>query len=806
MRGKTGFGQTLGESRIMKKCIKIFAAFDKEAEEDVVRFGDFLGCLNAQCPAIDITVFKSEKALCESLEHPQEKIDGELDECEYFLLILGSQSDDFALDKLHRAIERYAKTHGNPDIHIFVNTSNKGADDVITFFNSEKYEHYVERFEHNDTLNTKFFFWLCAKQKDIAYEVTDINGTPVIMVAGKPISGLVNFDALCNNKKYQYEKKDLIDKRALREKYREEMLNADGEERDDLWDEISALAKEIDELQNNIVAKERDTITLYQNYAKMTLESGYNVKLKRARECIEQGDLDRARKVLDPEGSINNLNSIANENEVLAERIEANKRIAEQEINILLAEIDRLKLDTENKNRFVEIEKSYANIEYFQKKLGLEVTVLFDWAYFLDTQNKHNEAMEKYTQELERCRKLAEVNPDAYIFRVADTRNNLAILQEKTNRFTEAETNYIFALDIQQKLAEVNPNVYMPSVASMLDNLANLQKNTKRYAEAEANYIEALKIRRTLAETNYNAYIPNVATTLNNLALLYTDIQCYADAEAKYTEALDIQRKLAEADPDMYRPNVATTLNNLAILQATTNRYAEAEANYTEALDIRRKLTEINYSAYIPDVATTLYNLARLQADVDRYPESETNYTEALEILQDLVKTSPDVYRPRVASTLYNLAVLYYNTKRYVEAEAIFTKALKIQRTLAEVNPDAYMSDVAETLNNLAILQQKNNHSTEAEVSYTEAVDIYRNLAETNTQAYVDLAETLNKLADFQATISHYTKAADNYTEARNILQGLAEIEPDVYMPYVATMRDKLAELQQQINHSTEEK
>jgi tetratricopeptide (TPR) repeat protein len=741
-----------GESRIMGKRIKIFAAFDKEAEEDVVRFGDFLGCLNAQCHNIDIAVFKSEKALCESLEHPQEKIDCELDECEYFLLILGSQSDDFALDKFHRAIERYAKTHGNPDIHIFVNIANKGAEDVITFFNSEKYEHYVERFEHNDTLKAKFLIWLSAKQKDFTYKVdTDIHGTPVIMVGGKPVSSLIDFDALLNNEDYQDDKKKLIRKRAQREKYRNEALNADGEERDDLWDEISALAKEIDELQNDIATRERDTIILYQNYAKMTLESGYNVKLKKAREHIEQGDLDRARKALDPEGSISNLNALANENDILNERIEANKRIAEQEINILLAEIDRLKLDTGNKNRFAEIEKGYANIEYFQKKLGLEVTVLFDWAYFLATQNRHDEAIEKYTQELERCRKLAETNPDVYIPRAATMLNNLANLQIDTNCYAEAEANYIEALEISRKLANVNPVAYITAVTDTLTNLAVLQQNTNRYTWAETNYTEALKIRRKLAEMNPEVYMPYVAASLNNLASLQQTTNRYTEAKANYTEALEIRRKLAETNPDVYMPHVAKTLNNLATLQVATNRYAEAETNYTEALVIRRKLAEVNPDAYIYSVATTLNDLANLQVLTNRCAEAEANYTEALETYRNLAETNPKVYMPDVARPLHNLANLQASTNRYAEAEANYTEALVIRRKFAEVNPDAHMSHVAKTLNNLANLQAYTNRYAEAEANYTEALEIYRNLAETNPDAYMPYVVTMqNKLADLQ--------------------------------------------------------
>ena len=111
----------------MKKRIKIFAAFDKDVEEDVAHFGDFLCTLNVQCRDIELSIFKGERELCESLERLKEQVDGELETCEYFLLILGGKNNEYLLDKLNRAIENYAKTHGNPDIHIFVNTANKDA-------------------------------------------------------------------------------------------------------------------------------------------------------------------------------------------------------------------------------------------------------------------------------------------------------------------------------------------------------------------------------------------------------------------------------------------------------------------------------------------------------------------------------------------------------------------------------------------------------------------------------------------------------------------------------------------------------
>ena len=235
----------------MKKRVKIFATFGKDAEENAVRFGDFLCTLNAQCKDIEFIIFKDEKELCESLEQSNEQIDNELGSCEYFLLILGGKTDGYALDKLNRAIEHYTATHENPDIHIFVNTANEDTDDIINFFASDKYEHYVEQFSHNDTLKAKFLIWVSAKQKDFTYEADkDNHGTPVIKIGGHPVFRLVDFDALLNNGDYQDEKKKLILKRKEREKCIEEQR--EDEEHNDLRDDINALTKEIEDCIINL--------------------------------------------------------------------------------------------------------------------------------------------------------------------------------------------------------------------------------------------------------------------------------------------------------------------------------------------------------------------------------------------------------------------------------------------------------------------------------------------------------------------------------------------------------------------------
>ena len=661
------------------------------------------------------------------------------------------------------------------EVDSFMRLTCKDADKIIDFFASSQYEHYVEQFRHADTLKAKFLTWLSAKEKDFAYEVDkDIHGSPVIKVGGHPVSGLVDFDALLNNQDYQDEKKKLLRKRMEREKYIEELCKVEGEEHNDLWDDISALTKEIEE------QLEKDTLALYQNYAKMTLENGYNSRLKRALECIECGELDRARRVLDPEGSISNLKAIENENEILAARIETNKKIAKQEINILFTEIDRLKLDTGNKNRFEEIERCYNNIEYFQEKFGLEMTVLYYYGYYLRKQNKRIAAIEKYTKILACCQKRTGVNLNPYL--LPASLNNLAALQEETNRYAEAEANYAEALKLLRELAKKNPDAYLPFLSMSLSNLATLQYKTNRHTEAETKYTEALKIMRERTKSNPISYLTlGMVMALNNLAGLQGDTNRHTEAAVNYAEALKIMREQVKTNSDEYLPNLALTLNNLASLQQDTKRYTEAEANYIEALKIRRELAGTNPDAYLSDVAMALKQLASLQQDTKRYTEAEANYTEALKIIRRLAKTNPDVHLPSVALLLNNLASLQQDTNHHAKAEVSYTESLKIRRKLAGTNPSVHLAKLTNTLCNLAGMQKKICRYEEAEKNYTEAFDIYTQYVEKNHIEYcvklftklknlIDLKEKLSKAEEAEALIKKFeeiAKANNIYDEGK---------------------------------------
>ncbi len=303
---------------------------------------------------------------------------------------------------------------------------------------------------------------------------------------------------------------------------------------------------------------------------------------------------------------------------------------------------------------------------------------------------------------------------------IAQSLNNLALLNDSQGRYPEAEPLYNEALQIYRASL---PDGHL-LIATSLNNLAGLYDSQGRFAEAEPLYNEALQICRASLPDGH----PLIATGLNNLALLYESQGRYPEAEPLYHEALQIRRASL---PDGH-PDIASSLNNLAALYESQGRYPEAEPLYNEALQIYRASLPDGH----PDIANSLNNLAGLYQSQGRYTEAEPLYNEALQIYR---ASLPDGH-PDIASSLNNLAALYYDQGRYTEAEPLYHEALQIRRACL---PDGHPL-IATSLNNLAELHRAQGRYTEAEPLFKEALQIRR---ASLPDGHPDIATSLNNLA-----------------------------------------------------------
>jgi tetratricopeptide (TPR) repeat protein len=88
----------------------------------------------------------------------------------------------------------------------------------------------------------------------------------------------------------------------------------------------------------------------------------------------------------------------------------------------------------------------------------------------------------------------------------------------------EARKEYEEGLKTNRELAQKYPESYLPDVAQTLNNLGIVDSAQNREEEARKAFEEALKTYRELEQKNPETYLPYVATTLNNLGSLITSI------------------------------------------------------------------------------------------------------------------------------------------------------------------------------------------------------------------------------------------------------------------------------------------
>src|SRR4029077_17243856 len=130
-------------------------------------------------------------------------------------------------------------------------------------------------------------------------------------------------------------------------------------------------------------------------------------------------------------------------------------------------------------------------------------------------QNRMEETRKEHEEALKTYRELAQKEPDTYLPEVAQTLNNLGIVDSAQNRAKEARKAFEEALKIYRELEQKNPGTYLPYVATTLNNLGVLDHAQNRMETAWKEYEEALKIYRLLAQKNPESYLPDVAQMLN---------------------------------------------------------------------------------------------------------------------------------------------------------------------------------------------------------------------------------------------------------------------------------------------------
>jgi len=264
---------------------------------------------------------------------------------------------------------------------------------------------------------------------------------------------------------------------------------------------LSANSKRVKELQNRIAKLQQKWYDNQQLIKELTeklagvnlddADSLYSV----AFEYFRSGNIEAAHNTLNPEALEKNVSDAKKELqkiEQLEKEIEQRKQKAHRNVEKTI-ESYKLKADI-----FV-LQMQWEDAECFYEQAVLADTTkydnVFDFAYYLARQNRHDKAILWYETAL----KLTNSE-----YQYSTVLNNLAVLYSDKNDYPAAEAAYKRALEIRERLAANNPQTYEPDVATTLNNLGFLYKAwleitaDKSYRKKGLDYIlQAEKVLKT---------------------------------------------------------------------------------------------------------------------------------------------------------------------------------------------------------------------------------------------------------------------------------------------------------------------
>lgn len=249
----------------------------------------------------------------------------------------------------------------------------------------------------------------------------------------------------------------------------------------DMQDRLE-ISQNIVTLENQIEQFKQDIRRLAEEFNRIEINTD---RLRRAKEYFEMGEIAAARAVFDDERE-----QMQDENNRL---VKAKEQLLPQlkqssEEYYLRALMERTAYDNPN---WLE-----DTCEYFERSINAWATEdnVFQCALFLQNHHRFNQSESFYQKYLEKF-----VGGDQS--KRAMTLNNLAVLHSDKNELATAEAEYVEALEIRRKLAAVNPAAYLPNVAMTLINIAIYHVQSAPDRDRSINYaLEALTILLPIIE------------------------------------------------------------------------------------------------------------------------------------------------------------------------------------------------------------------------------------------------------------------------------------------------------------------
>ena len=588
---------------------------------------------------------------CMTVDGKQEEFNQLIRESEMCFFIFFTRVGAVTRKEFEVAFERF-RTNPNrkPQIYVYFKAIPEGVqadESVRDFMNTidQTYKHYYSNFSNIDTIKLRILLNL--KMQEMDFVKVEIKGDKCL-VDNADVMSLDNVSEFANSKELSALNNEL---KTVEEQYLQmKPIYRQGGFDEQFRKEYIRLTARRQHLKEMIASLKQSIFELSLNLSRDEVRGDLTPRQKEAYRLLELGDYKGCLSVLDADDIDDEFERFEREQEL------ESKRKAEVYVREHKLAIDVLQTMYDYKERFAEIDKRFEKIVATSLKYKVELSVLYDYAFYYHTQNEYDKALriaEKYR---------AFCEDPTYGVKDIDRSRLYSImgrLYRKAGRQDLSEVFFLRTIEIRERLINVNPE-YKLDLASVYQNIGVIYNDTKQFDKSEKYLLSA---QRTYNSYNGTPQVDNpfVARNFNALGKMYAETGRYEQAKQCFVQSLDFCQRSSKLVPHCFEFYWGVGCQSFGEMYVKTDQYDKAMQQFSEAVAIRTDLSNDNPTANEPYLAESLVSLADVYA-LDNDAQSKSNaikhYNLAQEIYTRLAVANPDKYSALLQQLTAKLASL----------------------------------------------------------------------------------------------------------------------------------------------------
>ena len=368
--------------------------------------------------------------------------------------------------------------------------------------------------------------------------------------------------------------------------------------------------------------------------------------------------------------------------------------------------------------------------------------IIHDYAYLLKNTKNYKLASEVIKKSIIAYDILKESDAERHMFGLANTYNLQGCIYLEDVKYDEARESLTLALDLRKELSKKYGDKYKNNVAQTLNNIALLNCNTYQFEDSENQYIELIDLYKYLSENYQQEHDCDIALSYLNLAWLYQKQRQYDKAIKYGLQSIEMFKSVPDnklRDRNQAHSLLAKALINISIVYFKKKDIDNCLQSINEAIRICEKLSLTDEKVFGLQLSGAYNELAWF-----KYKMYDSKNAEGL-ALQSLNIARQHDLKGCIRMSLDTLACIHRELGKTEAAIQEFNECIELCNELHDSNEQFYDGKLAHECIELAKIYQHND-SSKYDSLLLKAKNLLNNLDDNHKMDFKEYFDDLIKV------------------------------------------------------------